>query len=102
MQGHGISGKRTDVFDLQEQKKFITDFFISYITECAHRRIAMIENGELDDIMTAIKGEISMASMENRIDLAQDLCNKFEELASIEVEIERWHTRDYERNYRKS
>ena len=42
-----------------------------------------------------------MAAMEGRVDLSRELSERFEELACIEVDLQRLHDRQVEDNYLK-
>jgi len=88
-------------YDLEDQKRVIQEHLIRYIKECAETRIRLIRTGEINETLTAVKGEISMAAMECRIDLARELSEKLEELACIEVDLKRLDEKDAEDNYFK-
>jgi len=88
-------------YDLESQRQELRKYLIDYINECAKRRIDLILQGNINEVLVAIKGEISMAAMEGRIDLSRDLSEKFEELACIEVDLEQIAIRDAEDNYLK-
>lgn len=81
-------------YDLEEQKHEIKQFLINYIRACAETRIQLIQDGDLNEVLTAVKGEISMAAMECRIDLARELSEKLEELACIDVDLKRIDDKD--------
>ena len=88
-------------YDLEEQRQEIRKFLVDYINECAKRRVELILQGDINEVLVAIKGEISMAAMEGRIDLSRNLSEKFEELACVEVDLDRIAVRDAEDNYLK-
>ena len=86
-------------YELEELRAEIKDYLVEYIEMCAKTRIALIQNGEINDVLVAIKGEIAMAAMEGRVDLSKELSERFEELASVEVEIDLIKKREIEYNY---
>ena len=90
---------RTTIYTLEEQRNEIRGWLINYIKLCAQNRIERILDGDINDVLLAIKGEISMASMEGRIDLVQSISSRFEELACIEIDISRLREQDAILNY---
>ena len=88
-------------YELEESKREIKSFLIEYIRMCAETRIKLIQDGEIDEILTAVKGEISMAAMECRIDLARELSEKLEELACIDVDLRRLDAKSAEDNWKR-
>ena len=86
-------------YELEETRQEILAYLIEYIEMCARNRVALIQEGDINQVLVAIRGEISMAAMEGRIDLSRELSERFEELASVEVEIERLNRFQAERNY---
>jgi hypothetical protein len=88
-------------YELEEARKELKDYMIEYIEMCARNRVALIRNGDINEVLLAIKGEIAMAAMEGRIDLSRELSERFEELACIEVDLQRLHERQVDDNYLK-
>ena len=66
-----------------------------YVVDCAARRAAMIKDGKMGEVLVAMKGEISMAAMEGRLDIVSDLCVSYEEIATLDADLEVARLRDY-------
>ena len=86
-------------YELEETRQEILAYLVEYIEMCARNRVALIKEGDINQVLVAIRGEISMAAMEGRIDLSRELSERFEELASVVVELERFDRFHVERNY---
>jgi len=88
-------------YELEEARTELKNYMIEYIEMCARNRVALIRDGDINQVLLAIKGEIAMAAMEGRVDLSRELSERFEELACIEVDLQRLHDRQVEDNYLK-
>ncbi len=88
-------------YELEEARAELKNYMVEYIEMCARNRVALIRDGDINQVLLAIKGEIAMAAMEGRIDLSRELSERFEELACIEVDLQRLHDRQVEDNYLK-
>jgi len=96
-----MKNKVISTYELEEARKELKDYMIEYIEMCARNRVALIRDGDINAVLVAIKGEIAMAAMEGRVDLSRELSERFEELACIEVDLQRLHARQVEDNYLK-
>ncbi len=89
------------VYELESAREELKNYMIEYIQMCSKNRVALIKDGDINDVLLAIKGEIAMAAMEGRVDLSRELSERFEELACIEVDLDQLYLRQAEDNYLK-
>lgn len=86
-------------YELEKQREILRNHLANYIAECANARIAIIKDSSLEDVLLSIKGEISMAAMEGRVDLVRSLTDKYEELACVEVDLQVIKEQEYEDSF---
>lgn len=96
-----MKNRTISTYELEEARTELKNYMIEYIEMCARNRVALIRDGDINKVLLAIKGEIAMAAMEGRIDLSRELSERFEELACLEVDLQRLHDRQVEDNYLK-
>lgn len=96
-----MKNQTISIYELEESRNELKTYMVEYIQMCSRNRIALIKNGDINDVLLAIKGEIAMAAMEGRVDLSRELSERFEELACIEVDLDQLYLRQAEDNYLK-
>jgi hypothetical protein len=96
-----MKNEAISIYELEEARTELKTYMIEYIQMCARTRVELIKDGDINNVLLAIKGEIAMAAMEGRVDLSRELSERFEELACLEVDLQRLHARQAEDNYLK-
>ena len=84
---------------LDEQVQYLRNKISGYVRDCADARCMLIEVGTLDEVFTAMKGELSMAISEGRLDIVKELIANYEELCHIDTHRELLDRREYQTTF---